>query len=1266
MRWRLAIFTMTFVALQAARLWADDASLAAHWDFGAEELTPLKSHAGVRRDQPGPRPPEFPDLSKSNTAVQFDGKGAHLSVPDAGANSPFDFTNDDTITLEAWVKLDGLQEGLQSGLQGRLQGRHPRYVIGKGRTGSPRFARDNQNWALRIVGVQGTPKLSFLFATAPGAGDSHWHRWTSEAGFDVASGWHHVAVAYRFGEPDSIRGWIDGQPTSGAWDMGGATKKPPVVDNDAVWIGSSRAGSSANSFNGWLDAVAIHRTLLDDQVIAARFRRKGGPRVFHPLPEVMPELGDLPKGRVLVTFSEGLPSHQRWLSEGETWPDETARWLGDEFLLPRIPLRYDEWGIRSSWKAPLLVRMAAEVKLPPGNLHFLLRARGLSRLWVDSVLVAKTEADIKQSPSGEEPMTPIAKPPLPGLRAHAYHQQEVFGEMSSAVTGDRQPRRCRVVLELIVGDVGSKNIRTETGEVCVAVQTEDGESYQVLQPFGGASARQNLPLTDASVERVLAGIESSLSNYDDQTRRKAANSQDDFWKRRHKAARDWVRQHPAPAIPSLSGVSNPNDHPIDIAIAAKIEQALKESSKFEEKITKNFHSKVLPILREECFRCHGEKDKGGLRLNSRDLAIQGGDSEVPAIVPGDIDASELIERIRDDDEDMRMPPTGSGLSDEQIAILEEWIQSGADWPAPPVSESEVAIATVVEDEKFLRRIFLDMVGVPPTTMEANAFFTDTNPDKREHLIDRLLSDDRCVDQWMSYWLDLLAENPTLLNASLNSTGPFRWFLYDALRDNKPLDRMVTELILMRGSLHEGGSAGFALAGENDAPFAAKGHIVASAFLGIELQCARCHDSPYHSTSQRDLYSLAAMLERKAVTVPETSRVPDAFFEKKVRESLIRVTLKPDEPITPEWPFAEVTGIAADSADINRLMMQPEDTRERLAAFITAPQNLRFSRVVVNRIWKRLIGAGLIEPIHDWEGRTASHPELLDWLAQQLISHDYDVKHVIRLIVTSQMYQREATGKNLDAAPELRFFNAPEPRRLTAEQIVDSLHVSMGKPMEVEELTFVHDGRRPISNRLTLGHPSRAWMFASLSNERDRPSLSLPRARAVTDVLQAFGWTGSRQKPINERDVEPNVLQPGMLANGAISRALTRAAYNSKLAQLAVDATSPEVLVNAVFLRVLTRRPKPDEQATFVSALAEGFHERLVPADKIKPPREQPPLPLVTWFNHQQADANTLQEEVGRRVQQGPPPDPRLELEWRELYEDLIWSLVNHREFAWMP
>jgi mono/diheme cytochrome c family protein len=1240
---RLTSLILMLVASIASGAFADDSSLA-RWDFGSEEATPLVSHGGVERDQAGPRPPEFPNFANNNAAVRLNGDGAFLSVADPGPSSKFDFGAGDAITLEAWVKLGDVRSG------------SPMYVIGKGRTGSTKFARDNQNWALRITAQKGIARLSFLFATERGAGDSHWHRWQSQSGFNPTTGWHHVAVAYRFGDADSIRGWIDSQPTSGSWDIGGATAKPPVVDDDAIWIGSSQGGSKGNSFHGWIDAVAIHRELIADKIMAKRFRRVGGPRVVGLQREVMPEINDVSEGRVLVSLGEGMPTHERWLNEGETWPGETMRWVGDEFLLPRIPLRYDEWGIRASWKAPLLVQMAADVELPPGTHSFLLRTRALSRLWIDGQVVARTKAITHQPPNGEEPITPLATPPLPGLRVVGYHQQEVIGEATIAETASGQKRRCRVVLEMIVG---GKNLRTETGEVCVALQTDDGQSYVVLQP----SWERKLPLTDAAVEMSLTKIESSLATSDDQARRGAAASQDDFWRQRHELARKWAREHPAPTVPAFDTTSS--GHAIDSFVAAKIQRALTESSKFDEQTTQHFHQHVLPVLREHCFRCHGDKDKGGLRLDTREFALRGGDSEVPAIVPGDPAESELLARIRNDDPFERMPPTGDALSAEQIAVLEEWVRSGAAWPAPPIVTAQVALAPVVDDEAFVRRVFLDTVGVPPTVAEAEAFFNDTDRRKREILIDRLLNDERCSDHWMSYWMDLLAENPTLLNGSLNSTGPFRWFLYDAFRDNKPLDRMVTELILMRGSPHEGGSAGFAMAAENDAPFAAKGHIVASAFLGVELQCARCHDSPYHSTTQRDLYSLAAMFDRKPVTVPKTSRVPAAFFERQQRESLIRVTLKPDEQVAATWPLADVTGIE-DSADIDELMHEPDDTRERLAALITAPQNTRFARVIVNRIWKRLMGAGFVEPAHDWEGRSASHGELLDWLAHQLIAHDYDARHITQLIMTSQTYQREASGRNLTASHQQRWFSAPDRRRLTAEQIVDSLHVATGTPMDVGELTFVHDGRRAISNRLTLGRPSRAWMLASLNNERDRPSLSLPRARAIADVLEAFGWSGSRQKPVYERDIDPNLLQPGVMANGTLSMTLTGAAHGSTLAQLAVDAESPQALVDALFVRVLGRHPTSDEKSAFTRELSAGFAARLVPADEIEMPKPLRQLPLVTWFNHQQSESNTIQKEVERRIRQGPPPDPRLRAPWREVYEDLVWSLFNHTEFVWIP
>ena len=1038
--------------------------------------------------------------------------------------------------------------------------------------------------------------------------------------------------------------------------MGGATKTAPVVDDDAIWIGSSLGGNPGSSFHGSLDAIAVHRIIPKDGEMVAKFNRIGGPRVIGPLPEVMPVMAEIPAAKVLVTFAEQLASHERWLNEGETFPEDTDRWLADAFLLPRIPIRYDSWGIRAGWDAPVLVRMAADIRVSAGEHRLLVRARGLSRLWVDGEVVARTEPQNKQPPNGEEPLTPLATPPHPGLRVPGYRMQEVFGQFVAEGEDGGEGVVCRVVLETVVG---GKSIRTESGEICIALETEDGTSFDLLTPVGTESS---LPLTDAGVEPELARFETSLSAKDDQTRHQAAASQNAFWTRRHETARQWVANNPVPKPPVDGRMETA--HPIDAFIIAKIDGALAASSGDNRAQSVQFHEEVLPILQEGCFRCHGEKEKGGLRLNSREALLGAGESEMPAVVPGDLAASELIARIRSEDEELRMPPKGDGLPPEHIASLEAWIQSGAPWPAPPVSEEDTALAPLVADAPFLRRLYLDTIGIPPGADELTAFLADESPYKRFAWAERLVKDERSADHWMGYWQDLLAENPTIINASLNSTGPFRWFLYDALRDNKPLDRLVTELVLMRGSQHEGGSSGFGMAAENDAPMAAKGHILASAFLGVEMQCARCHDAPYHSSTQRDLFSLAAMLSRKPVAAPESSSVPAAFFEAMDRKPLIRVTLKPGEEVAPVWPFAALTGVDG-AEEISALMADPKDSRERLAASMTAPQNQRFAQVMVNRIWKRLMGAGIVEPVYDWEGHSPSHPELLDWLAAQLVTHDYDIRHVIWLILTSDAYQRQAVGKNLIASAEERFFNAPEPRRLSAEQVVDSLYAATGVPMDVEELTFVHDGRRPVSNRLTLGKPDRAWMFASLANERDRPSLTLPRAQMVSDVLEAFGWTGSRQQPITHREVEPNVLQPGILANGTLSMSLTRAAEGSFLAQLAIEASSPEVLVESLFLRFLGRSPLEAEGASFVAALTENFEDRLLSAEEIVEPEDLPPLPLVTWFNHLQADANTIQLEVERRVRLGPVPDPRIRPEWRERYEDLVWSLVNHREFVWI-
>ncbi len=1211
--------------------------------FDTEEVIRLVPHGGLHRDQAGPRPPEFPDFAPNNTAVMLDGRGARFSIKDPGPASPFDFDNGDAITIEAWVNMEEPIAHNQNV-----------YIIGKGRTNDPQFPGDNQNWALRLRGVDGQARLNFLFATPKVAGsanrDAHWHRWTSHTGFVPGTGWHHIAISYRFGEPTSIQGWLNAQRIDGKWDMGGPTDQAPVVDDDAVWIGSSLGGSSGNSFNGLLDEITIFRDQLSDEQMAKRYRREGPERPIDRLPEVVPRLATTPTA-ITVRIFDGLAAHNNWTPEHKLPAEPVIEYEVDDFLLTRLPRRYDDWGIRASWQSTSLLQAATDVELPAGEHRLLLRSRGLSRLWLNDEVVART-AIPNTATDGHQPVDPLPEPPAPGNRLCGYGDQEVLVPLKLATGGVY-----RVILESLVGGT---RFRAEPGETLVAIQLQGSNSFELLRPHAAGSP--SVLLIDGEIEAALDRMEQRLDALDKRIRGRQAASQDDYWAARHDAARTWVEQQPASEVPVVSGFSG--THPIDAFLAEKIEQARSQATDGAHGDAEFFRGHVLPILQDNCFRCHSDQAEGGLQLTSRDGVLAGGDSGEPAATPHAPNESQLLARVRSQDEGERMPPS-SNLTEAQVATLEQWIQSGVAWGRAFAPEA-IEPVSIVDDASFLRRAYLDCWGIPPTETELRSFLADQDPHKRAKAIDRLLADERVADHWVSYWQDVLAENPSILKPSLNNTGPFRYFLHEAIRDNRPFDRLVTELVMLRGSEREGGSAGFGMAADNDAPLATRSLVLASAFLGIDMQCARCHDSPYHSTTQQDLFALSAMLARSSVTVPPTSTVAPGFFEQhKGRESLIRVTLKPGVKVEPQWPFASATG-AEDNDWLRDLMQQPDDSRERLAALITAPSNERFAAVIVNRIWKRLLGAGLVEPVDDWEAARASHPQLLTWLSREFVASGYDMRYLMRLVMTSDLYQRQAVGSNAEAIAEVRFFTAPERRRLTAEQVVDSLFHASGHRMQVEQLTFDSDGRRPADTMISLGYPRRAWEFAELSNERDRPSLALPRAQAVIDVLEAFGWTGSRQNAVTDRDDDPNVLQPGILSNGVMASWITRASLSSELASMAIAADAPESLVDALFLRFLSRYPTADERELYGETLAEGFERRLLPSEVVVWPEKPPTLSHVSWSNHLRSEANSIKIEMEQRARRGDPPDPRLRADWREAYEDVVWALVNSPEFVWIP
>ena len=519
----------------------------------------------------------------------------------------------------------------------------------------------------------------------------------------------------------------------------------------------------------------------------------------------MPEMGKIRSGQVLVQILDGLNSFKSWPANlNRSKPAIT--WDQSAFILPRIPFAYDSWGIRSKWNAPLLLRMAADISLPAGETSFLSRVRGISRLWVDGKEVVSTKPASGRRTDGHNPVTPLATPPKANHRVKGYHQQEAVGTISVKSEGIK-----RIVFEQIVGGT---NQRTETGETLIAIESADGNSYHLLS----ASAGRMPILNNEEVNPILEKTNHLLTKLDSNRRKKLASSQDAIWQKRRAIQQDWLSKQPA----LLKG-TEPNQ--IDKFISEKILNLRNDSGEVDDLAASAYH-----ILEQNCFRCHGnEKKKGGLDLSNRQTALLGGESEIPSIIPKNPMGSEIMTRIISKDEDLIMPPSGENLSKEQIDLIGKWIQQGANWKSGQ-NRRNLKVPPLSDDYAFIRRVYFDTLGLPPTPNEIRNFVSDQDPHKRAKMIDTLLSKDEVVDNWMGEWLDLLAENPSLLNQSLNSTGPFRWFIYESLVDRKPLDRMVTELILMRGDPVRGGSAGFGQAAENDAPLAAKAHIIASSFF----------------------------------------------------------------------------------------------------------------------------------------------------------------------------------------------------------------------------------------------------------------------------------------------------------------------------------------------------------------------------------------------------------------------------------------------------
>lgn len=357
------------------------------------------------------------------------------------------------------------------------------------------------------------------------------------------------------------------------------------------------------------------------------------------------------------------------------------------------------------------------------------------------------------------------------------------------------------------------------------------------------------------------------------------------------------------------------------------------------------------------------------------------------------------------------------------------------------------------DTTFLRRVYLDLAGMVPSYEETTAFLKDSDPRKREKLIDKLLDDPRFAAQQAHVWdLVLFGRHPQNIDATRKRDGFKKW-LTEQFAKNVSYDQLVRKLLLAE----EEGSELFYVQYRN-APEEAT-VAVTKTFLGTQLQCARCHDHPFEDWTQRDFYGMAGFFVRLVVVdagggannkkfkVGEKS-TGDVMFTGSVKEA--RPGQK-GEPVKPRFlgTKADLTEPPAPK-DVkepkgNVLPPKPEFSRkEKLAGWLTDPSNPFFAKAIANRVWAQFMGRGIIHPVDDLSGKNKpSHPELLKALTDDIVARKFDLKSLVREIANSEAYQLADTGAVRDTLPV--WFERARVRALSAEELIASWKVATVSP-----------------------------------------------------------------------------------------------------------------------------------------------------------------------------------------------------------------------------
>jgi len=459
--------------------------------------------------------------------------------------------------------------------------------------------------------------------------------------------------------------------------------------------------------------------------------------------------------------------------------------------------------------------------------------------------------------------------------------------------------------------------------------------------------------------------------------------------------------------------------------------------------------------------------------------------------------------------------------------------------AAKLKKLRIAPSGICNDEAFVRRVYLDVVGLPPTVDERARFLASAAPDKRARLVDELLGRKEFAEIWVNKWAELLQVKSSIQISYKAMFLYYNW-LVEKLSKDMPMDEMVRELLGASGGTFKNPATNFY---QNTTDTLNLTENVAQVFLGMRVQCAQCHNHPFDRWTQDDYYGFAAFFGQIGRKQGEDYRETIVFNSGggEVNHPVRGVAMRPKF----------LGGEAPDVAG--------KDRRAVLASWLASPKNPWFASSFANRVWAHFLGVGIVEPIDDFRvSNPASNPELLDELGRRFTASKYDLKGLVRDICNSRAYQRDTLRNESNAADERNFAHAGL-RRIKAETLLDAI-------------SFVTETRDKFPG---LPAGARAVQIAD--------------GGSSTYFLTTFG-RATRETPCScEVKMEPTLSQALHLLNGDTSNAKIKA--GGVVHRLLDSKRPPADLVSELYLRCLSRNPTRDELDRLLPALAEGSNRQ---------------------------------------------------------------------------